>query len=107
MSFVNKSAWRSAQHDCQDLRRGYAHLSQGTRPSRKARNWKQLRRYLQLASIDNQGVIVVYKGFPGYPNRALIVPSSSKIQKSENCSMNSDQLLMSLVVSLAAGVFLL
>ena len=73
MPFVNKSAWRSAQHDCQDLRQAYAHLSKGTRPSRKARNWKQLRRYLQLASIDNQGVIVVYKDFTGYPNRTLIV----------------------------------
>ena len=73
MPFVTKSAWRSAQHDCPDLRRAYAHLSQGTRPSRKSRNLKHLRQYLQVASIDDQGVIVVYKDFPGYPNRALIV----------------------------------
>ncbi len=73
MSFVNKSAWRSAQHDCQDLRQAYAHLSEGTRPSRKAQNLKKLRQYLQLASIDDQGVIAAYKDFPGHPNRALIV----------------------------------
>jgi len=40
--FLNKTASRSAQHDCTDLRRTYAHLTQDTRPSRKSRNSKNL-----------------------------------------------------------------
>ena len=73
MPFLNKVAWRSAQHDCADLRCAYAHLSQGKRPSRKARNWKYMRRYLNVASIDDQGLIVVYIQDPGVPRRSLIV----------------------------------
>lgn len=73
LPFLNKAAWRSAQHDCADLRRTYAHLTQGTRPSRKARNLKNLRRYLNVASVDDQGLIIVYKQDPGFPRRSLIV----------------------------------
>ena len=36
MPFLNREAWKSAQHECPDLRRTYAHLTEGTRPSRKA-----------------------------------------------------------------------
>ena len=73
MPFVNKAAWCSAQHDCSNLRRAYAHLTQGTRPSRKVRDLKNLRRYLTVASIDDQGLLVVYKQIPGLPHRALII----------------------------------
>ena len=73
MPFFNKVAWRSVQHDCADLWRAYAHLSQGTHSSRKARNLKYMRRYLNVVSIDNQGLIVVYKQDPGVPHRSLIV----------------------------------
>ena len=58
MPFLNNVAWKSAQHDCKDLRRTYAHLSNGTRPSRKAKNIRDVRRYLQVASLSNSGLIV-------------------------------------------------
>ena len=58
MPFLNNVAWKSAQHDCKALRRTYAHLSNGTRPSRKAKNVKDVRRYLQVASLNNSGLLV-------------------------------------------------
>ena len=73
MPFLNKNAWRSAQHACGDLRRVYAHLTQGTRPSKKSKNLRNLRRYLNEATIDNQGLIVVKKQEPGHPPRTMIV----------------------------------
>ena len=35
MPFLNSAAWKAAQQSCPDLRRTYAHLTQGTRPSKK------------------------------------------------------------------------
>lgn len=58
MPFLNHVAWKTAQHDCKDLRRTYAHLSNGTRPSRKTKNLKDVRRYLQIASINNASLLV-------------------------------------------------
>ena len=34
MPFLNRAAWKSAQHSCSPLRRVFAHLTQGTRPWR-------------------------------------------------------------------------
>ena len=73
MPFLNPSAWKAAQQDCPDLRRTYAHLTQGTRPSRKARNLKDIRRYLNVASLDNTGLIVVKKQDPYAAVRYQIV----------------------------------
>ena len=73
MPFLNKTAWRSAQHDCPDLRRAFAHLTHGTRPSRKSRDLKHLRRYLSVASLDDTGLIIVKKCDPFTGSRHLIV----------------------------------
>ena len=40
MPYLNATAWKSVQHDCQVLRRAYAHLTQGTRPTKKIKNVK-------------------------------------------------------------------
>ena len=73
MPFLNSNAWRSAQHDCNDLRRTYAHLSKGTRPSRKTRNIRNLRRYLQVASISSDGLLIHRKQDPYVAERNLII----------------------------------
>ena len=73
MPFLNKTAWRSAQHACGDLRRLYAHLTQGTRPPKKSKNLRHLRRYLNVATVDDHGLIIVQKQDPGHPRRSLIV----------------------------------
>ena len=74
MPFLNKTARRSAQHDCPDLCRAYAHLTPGTRPSRKASNLKKhLRCYLNVATIDDHGLLVVRRQDPGFPQRSLVI----------------------------------
>ena len=77
MPFLNTNAWKAAQHDCPDIRRTYAHLSNGTRPSRKTRNMKDVRRYLQTASISNTGLLVyrVHDPFV-FQKDLIIVPKS-------------------------------
>ena len=77
MPYKNTSAWKSAQHQCPDLRRAYAHLTQGTRPLRKSRNLRQLRRYLNVATVDRQGLIVVSKTDLFIVIRNLIVVPAS------------------------------
>ena len=61
------------QQDCADLRRTKAHLSQGTRPSRKQTKIRDAKRYLQVASIARDGLIVVSRDEPFAPSRELIV----------------------------------
>lgn len=61
MPFTNTSAWKSAQQESHDLRRAFAHLTHGTRPSKKTKNIKHLRTYLQKCSINNQGLIITRK----------------------------------------------
>ena len=73
MPFTNINAWKSAQHDCYDLRRTYAHLTQGTQPSKKTRNIRDIRRYLQKCSVSNQRLIIVRKPDPFRNQRDLIV----------------------------------
>ena len=59
MPFLNHSAWQTAQHDCPTLRRTYAHLTQGTHPSKKTKHVKDLRRYLQVATLNERGLLIV------------------------------------------------
>ena len=73
MPFLNKNAWQSAQHECPDLRQTFAHMKFGTRSSRKARNLKNLRRYLGTTTLDDQGLIVVHKDDSFAITRSLIV----------------------------------
>ena len=54
-------------------RRAFVHLKHGTSPSRKARNLKDLRRYLNIATLDNDGLIIVRKDIPFQQARSLIV----------------------------------
>ena len=75
MPFLNKQAWISAQQECHELRRTFAHLRAGTRPSRKTKGMRNVKRYLNIASIDNTGLLVVRKSDPYLHQRELtIVP---------------------------------
>ena len=64
LSFLSRSAWSKIQSECADLRRTHAHLSQGTRPSRKLTNIRDIKRYLNVASIAHDGLLVVRKDQP-------------------------------------------
>ena len=87
MPYKNASAWKSAQHlltyllttNIHSPHLTSPHLTHGTRPSRKSRNIKDLRRYLNVTTVNNQGLIVVSKNDPFIGLHDLIVvPSAIK-----------------------------
>ena len=77
LPFTSRSAWRQIQNDCPDLRRVHAHLKQGTRPSKKLTNVRDVKRYLNSVSIASDGLLVVNRTLPFTPVAdAIVVPRS-------------------------------
>ena len=77
LPFTTRSAWLQTQQECPDLRRAHSHLKQGTRPSKKSTNIKDVKRYLNVASLSRDGLVVVRKEEPFSPSReCIIVPRS-------------------------------
>ncbi|XP_066029493.1 uncharacterized protein [Pocillopora verrucosa] len=73
LPFTSRPAWLAIQSECPDLRRTHAHLVQGTRPSKKLTNIKDVKRYLQVASIASDGLLVVQRHDPLSPTRECII----------------------------------
>ena len=74
MPYLSNNSWKSAQQNDPCLRRAYAHLIAGTRPPPKARNAKELREILRIASVDSQrGILVIHKEDPFVGSRDLIL----------------------------------
>ncbi|VDI46836.1 Hypothetical predicted protein [Mytilus galloprovincialis] len=73
LPFTSRNAWISIQTECSDLRRTHAHLRQGTRPSKKLTNVKDIKRYLNNACIAKDGLLVVKRNEPMAPTRECIV----------------------------------
>jgi hypothetical protein len=73
LPFTTRSAWIQIQSECPDLRRTHAHLKQGTRPSKKLTNVKDVKRYLNSLSISKDGLLVVRRTDPLSPSTELIV----------------------------------
>ena len=73
MPYMNRSAWLATQHECEDLRRTHSYLVNGTRPQRRAGNLKDVKRYLQSASVSPDGLLVVKDSRPFQPSRDLII----------------------------------
>ena len=71
--FTSRPAWTAIQSECADLRRTRAHLIQGTRPSKKLTNIKDVKRYLNVATIAPDGLLVVKRPAPLAPSRECIV----------------------------------
>ena len=75
LPFTTRSAWLQTQQECPDLRRAHSHLKQGTRPSKKSTNIKDVKRYLNAASLSRDGLVVVRKEEPFSSSReCMIVP---------------------------------
>ena len=75
IAYASRSAWLSVQQTCSDLRRVHAHLSQGTRPSKKDTNIKDVKRYLNIATIASDGLLVVKSNQPFITgSEQIIVP---------------------------------
>lgn len=77
LPFTSRSAWLQTQQECPDLRRVHSHLKQGTRPSKKATNIKDVKRYLNVASLSRDGLVVVKRDVPFSPSRdCIVIPRS-------------------------------
>ena len=75
LPFTSRPAWLVNQSECADLRRVKAHLKQGTRPSKKNTNIRDIKRYLNVATIARDGLLVVHKIDPLAQSRdCIIVP---------------------------------
>ena len=64
MPLANRIAWLATQRECPDLRRVHAHLSQGTRPSKRDVKMQDVKRYLQRVTIASDGLLVVVSDAP-------------------------------------------
>ena len=73
LPFTTRSSWIDIQAECADLRRTHAHLKQGTRPSKKITNVKDVKRYLAVASIAKDGLLVVSRNDPFVSSKELII----------------------------------
>ena len=71
--FYNKNAWKSAQQNCPVLRKTCAYLINGTRPSRKVKHITDVRRYLEVCTLNSDGLLVCRKPDPYTFQRELIV----------------------------------
>ena len=64
MPFTSRAAWLATQQECPDMRRTCAHLSQGTRPSKKCTTLKDVKRYLGTLTISHDGLLVAREVVP-------------------------------------------
>ena len=62
--FATRSAWKLMQLECPDLRRGHAHLLQGTRPTAKKSKSTVVKRFLRNTTIGTDGLLVVKQARP-------------------------------------------
>ena len=75
LPFTTRSTWSSIQSECPDLRRTHAHLKQGTRPSKKVTNIRDVRRYLNVTTLSRDGLVVVPRNEPlASPRECIVVP---------------------------------
>ena len=73
LPFTSGAAWLALQAECPNLRCTHAHLTQGTRPSKKLKNIKDEKRYLDVATIASDGLLVVKRNEPLVPTRERII----------------------------------
>lgn len=64
LPYSNRATWIEIQADCPDLRRTRAHLLQGTRPSKKLTKIRDVKRYLNIATLAKDGLLVVQRTEP-------------------------------------------
>ena len=77
MPFYNKSSWKTAQKADKDLNRVYSQLKSGTRPGKKEKDLKAVRRYFQVASISNDGLLIHRKkNMYGNDFELIIIPQN-------------------------------
>ena len=77
LPFTSRSAWLQSQLECPDLRRVHSHLKQGTRPSKKLTNIRDVKLCLNLVSISRDGLLVAKRDEPfAAPRECIVIPRS-------------------------------
>ena len=77
LPFTSRPAWFSVQNECPDLWRFCAHLKQGTRPSKKLTNIRDVKRYLNVTSISKDGLLIIQHQQPlSHPIELMVIPRS-------------------------------
>ena len=77
MPFTNRTSWLTTQRQCPDLRRVHAHLTQGTRPQKKAVKIPDVKKYLRVASVAQDGLLVVKTQLPFQSShQQIVIPRS-------------------------------
>ena len=75
LPFTSGTSWLTTQAECPNLRHTHAHLQQGTHPSKKLTNLRDVKRYLNVATIAKDGLLVVKRNEPLAPtHECIIVP---------------------------------
>ena len=64
MPFTYRSAWRLAQEECSDIRQAKAQLRQGTRPSKKVTDKRDVKQYLKVCTLARDGLLIVRREAP-------------------------------------------
>ena len=77
MPFTSRAAWQATQLECPHLRRTHLHLSQGTRPSKKATKIIDVKRYHKDVVVATDGLLVVRDHPPFQTPRERIVVTRS------------------------------
>ena len=73
LPFTSRAAWLALQSECPNLRCIRAHLTQGTRLSKKLTNIKDGKRYFNVARIATDDLLVVKCNEPLLPTRECII----------------------------------
>jgi len=60
--FTNRTAWLNIQSNCPSLQKTKVHLQSGTRPSKKCTKVNDTKRYLRVASLARDGLLIVKAG---------------------------------------------
>ena len=73
LPFTSRPVWLALQSECPDLRCTRTHLVQGTRPFKRVTSIKDVKRYLNVASVASDGLFVVRRNEPLVPSRECII----------------------------------
>ena len=75
--YLSRNAWHNAQQECPALRRAHAHLKAGTRPSKKVTDAKDVKRYINVATIARDGLMVVKSKSAYSSGERIVIPRSA------------------------------
>ena len=73
LPFATRASWLAIQSEYKDLGRTHGHLVQGTIPLKKLTNIKDVKRYLNVAKVAKDGLLIVKCDKPFTRSRECII----------------------------------